>query len=442
MVLNVGRYGAALRHPGYRLLFFSLLPGTLGMMMAVVAFGFVAYAISGSATTLALVNLGWGIPMFLLSPLAGEVADRFPRRNVLLATQGVVGLSAVLAAVLIATGVIQVWQLMLVTLLQGMAFAFNIPARQALIAELVPPADLANAVGLYNAGINFNRVAGPAVAGALLTVPAIGAAGVFSLMALLYGVVMIALFRLPPVAVVQRADRAAESRLTRLSSGMRYVSAHPALRRLMLLAFLPLLFGMPYQALMPAVAAEVFRVDAAGLGLLLTANGLGALAGSIVIAGVDGAPGTMARVQLIAGAVFGVGLVVFGLTPIYGVALALLALVGGASAAYTSINNTLLMSHTPPEYHGRVMGVYMMTFASMPFSSLPAARLAEAIGLPTTLVLSGVLVVLAVIIGGSNAWKPQTRPATRSAASSPSSTPPSSRTGGSTSAASGASSTT
>ena len=441
MVLNVGRYGAALRHPGYRLLFFSLLPGTMGMMMAVVAFGFVAYAISGSATTLALVNLGWGIPMFLLSALAGEAADRFPRRNVLLVTQAVVGLSAVLAAVLIGTGLIQVWHLIAVTLIQGTAFAFNIPARQALIAELVPPADLANAVALYNAGVNFNRVAGPAIAGVLLTIPALGATGVFGLMAALYAVVIVALLRLPTSVVTLDPARAAESRFTRLSAGMRYVSAHPELKRLMLLAFLPLLFGMPYQALMPAVAAEVFHVDAAGLGLLLTANGLGALAGSIVIAGVDGGTGTMARVQLVAGVVFGAGLLALGFTPIFGLALPLLALIGGASAAYTSINNTLLMSHTPPEYHGRVMGVYMMTFAAMPLSSLPAARVAEAIGLPFTLILSGALVAVAVIIGGSNTWKPRSQQP-RSGASSPSSTPPSTRTAGSTSAASGASSTT
>jgi MFS family permease len=440
-MLNVGRYGAALRHPGYRLLFFSLLPGTMGMMMAVVAFGFVAYAISGSATTLALVNLGWGIPMFLLSPFAGEVADRFPRRNVLLATQAVVGLSAVLAAVLIGTGLIQVWQLLAVTLIQGTAFAFNIPARQALIAEQVPPADLANAVALYNAGVNFNRVAGPAIAGVLLTIPALGATGVFALMAILYVVVLVALLRLPSTKVTLDPARAAGSRFTRLSAGMRYVSAHPALRRLMLLAFLPLLFGMPYQALMPAIAAEVFHVDAAGLGALLTANGLGALGGSIFIAGVNSAPGAMARVQLVAGIVFGIGLLALGVTPIFGVALPLLALIGGASAAYTSINNTLLMSHTPPEYHGRVMGVYMMTFAAMPFSSLPSARLAEVIGLPSTLILSGALVVIAVIIGGSNVWKTQ-RQEPKSAASSPSSTPPSSRTAGSTSAASGASSIT
>jgi MFS family permease len=438
LVVHLNRYGAALRHPGYRLLFFSLLPGTLGMMMAAVAFGYVAYSLSGSATTLALVNLGWGIPMFLLSAFAGEVADRYPRRNVLLATQGVVGLSALLAAVLIATGVIQVWQLMVVTLIQGTAFAFNIPARQALIAELVPPEDLANAVAMYNAGINFNRVAGPAAAGALLTIPALGATGVFSIMAALYCVVLAMLVRLPATSLARRIQPAGETRLTRLTAGVRYVAASPPLRQLMLLAFLPLLLGMPYQALMPAVAAEVFHVEAAGLGVLLTASGLGALAGSIVVAGIHGGPVTMARVQLITGLIFGIGLVVFGLNSSFGVALPILAIVGGASAAYTSINNTLLMSYTPPEYHGRVMGVYMMTFAAMPLSSLPAARVADALGLPITLILSGTLAALAVLIGGTSIWKK--RP--RYAASFPSFTRPSSRTVASTSAASGASSIT
>jgi len=198
------------------------------------------------------------------------VADRYHQRNVLLTTQAVVGLTAVLAAFLIATGVVQVWQLMAVTLIEGCAFAFNVPARQALIAELVPPEDLANAVALYNAGLNFCRVAGPAIAGALLSLPLIGAAGVFALMAALY--------------------------------------------------------------------------------------------------------------------------------------LLVLAITGAASAAYASLNNTLLMSSAPPEYHGRVMGVYMMTFAAMPLSSLPASRLAEAIGLPGTLLLCGVLSTASVILGTWGSW--------------------------------------
>jgi MFS family permease len=429
--------GAALRIPSFRLLWLSLLPGTLGMMMAVVAFGYLAYELSGSTTTLALVNAGWGLPMFVLSPLAGLAADRFPRRNVLLMTQGIVGVTAVAAAILVITGTIQVWHLILVTVTQGAAFAFNIPARQALIAELVGPEDLANALALYNAGVNFNRVAGPAIGGALLTVPALGAGGVFVVMAGLYLFVLMLLQRLPattargtlrptapatdegearaqatgenksggegPAQTAGRRRERAASRvrsLAQLADGLRYVAARPALRSLMLLAFLPLLFGMPYQALMPAVAAQIYQVDAAGLGALSAANGLGALAGSIVLAAVIGQGRRLSQVQFVSGLAFGGSLLAFALCSAFVPALGLVALVGAASAAYTSVNNTLLMGQTPPEYHGRVMGVYMMTFAAMPLSSVPAAWVADQIGLSATLAASGILTALAVVVVG------------------------------------------
>jgi MFS family permease len=412
------RWGSALRYPGFRLLWLSLMPGTLGMMMGVVAFGFVAYQLTGSATTLAVVNAGWGLPMVVCSPVAGVVADRFSRRHVLLVTQGVVGLSAVAACLLIVSGTVQVWQLLLVTLVQGVAFAFNMPARQALVAELVPREELANALAIQNAGLNFNRVAGPAIGGALLTLPAVGPAGVFAVMAVLYIVVLLALWRLPPAGRPGRvglpagpagseagrpaAVRARPSVVGQLGAGLTYVFGRPDLRRLLLLAFLPLLFGMPYQALMPAIAAQVFEVDAAGLGALLTANGLGALGGSIAVAGMVGAgvAARLARLQYLSGILFGSALAGFGLTQAFIPALALVAVVGGAAAAYTALNNTLLMGQTPAEYHGRVMGVYMMTFAAMPLSSLPAAWMAERIGLSPTLTLCGLVSAAVVALLG------------------------------------------
>ena len=396
--------GPALRFPAFRLLWLSLLPGTLGMMMSMVAFGYVAYSLSGSTTTLAAVNAGWGIPMFALSPVAGVVADRFARRNVLLLTQGVVGLTAVAVAALLLTGTIQVWHLFAVTVVQGMAFAFNIPARQALIAELVGQEELANAVALYNAGLNFNRVAGPAIGGALLTMPQVGPGGVFALMALMYLVVLLILQRLPATSVAH-ADHerhVRRSSLGQLTVGLRYVAGDPNLRRLMVLAFLPLLFGMPYQSLMPAIAAQVFGVGAAGLGALLTANGLGALAGSLLLAGLGGRS-PLSRLQHVAGLIFGGALVAFALSPAFALALPLVAVVGGASAAYTAVNNTLLMSASPPAYHGRVMGVYMMTFAAMPLSSLPAAWIADHIGLAPTLAACGALAALVVAALGRGA---------------------------------------
>jgi MFS family permease len=371
------------------------------MMMSVVAFGYVAYQLSGSTTALAVVNAGWGVPMFLLSPIAGVVADRYARRNVLLVTQALVGLTAVAAAVLIATGMIQVWHLFVITLVQGSAFAFNIPARQALIAELVEPAHLASALALYNAGQNFNRVAGPAIGGALLTVESLGAGGVFATTAALFLVVLLILPRLPATAVGPPGGRPRRSSSVfgQFGVGLQYVAERPVLRRLMLLAFLPLLFGMPYQSLMPALAARVFRVDAAGLGALLTANGLGALAGSLLLAALS-ARGRLSRLQFIAGLAFGIGLVAFAVSGAFVPAVALVAVVGASSAAYTAVNNTLLMGHTPPEYHGRVMGVYMMTFAAMPLSTLPAAWVADRLGLTPTLAICGAVAALVVAVLG------------------------------------------
>ena len=413
-----------LRHPAFRLLWLSLLPGTLGMMMAVVAFGYVAYQLSGSTTALAAVNVGWGVPMALLSPIAGVVADRFSRRTVLLVTQALVGLTAVAACLLVTSGSVQVWQLMAVTFAQGTAFAFNMPARQALIAELVGPDDLPNALAISNAGLNFNRVAGPAIAGVLLTLPAVGPGGVFALMAALYVVVVLALWRLPdsgwhgaPAPVTEGAEaalarvsgrprtRARPGVLDQLGAGLSYIFGRADLRRLLLLAFLPLLFGMPYQALMPAVAAEVFQVEAAGLGALLTANGLGALAGSLVVAGMmgTGVAARLFRLQYVSGLLFGVALMGFALVGAFVPALALVAVVGGASAAYSAVNSSLLMGQTPAEYHGRVMGVYMMTFAAMPLSSLPAAWVAEQVGLPATLAVCGALSALVVALLGRRA---------------------------------------
>ena len=404
----IDQWGAALRQPHFRILFFSLLPGTLGMMMASLAFGYLAYRLSGSATTLAIVNAGWGLPMVLVSPFAGVAADRLNRRTIIVTTQSVIGLTAVAAALLVATGVIQVWHLFVVAVVQGISFSFNMPARQALIAEVAGRENLANALALQNAGLSFNRVAGPAIGGALLSLPAIGATGVFATMASLYALVLLLLRRLPK-SVGQAPGASRSSGMddglavrtrgpAQFVDGFRYVISRPPLRRLLLLAFLPLLFGMPYQALMPAVAATVFRVDAAGLGALLTANGVGALVGSLALARL-GNPARLATLQFVTGVLFGGALVAFALAGAFLPALACIAIVGGAAAVYSAVNNTLLMSETPPEFHGRVMGVYFMTFAAMPLSSLPAAWAAERLGLPTTLVLSGVLSSAVVALG-------------------------------------------
>ena len=402
---RLARLAPALGNTEYRYLFFSLLPGTLGMMMAMVAFGYVAYQRTGSAGMLALTTAGHGISMALLSPLAGTVADRMPRLTILRATQLLLGLTAVVVSILLWTDTLETWHLVAISIVQGMAFAFNMPSRQAYIAELVPPADLPNAIAMNNAGLNFNRVLGPAVAGVLLSWPGVGPLGVFVLMAALYGVVIVALIWMPEPPIVVPRGRARGGVL----DGLRYVMGNPTLRRLMFMAALPTLFGMPYQTLMPATADRVFGVDAAGLGALLTANGVGALVGSIVIAGLTrhgGVPGSGAgrlrRVQLVAGTLLGVAVTTFGLVGHFLPALAIVAVAGGASATYMAVNTTLLIQRADRAFHGRVMSVYMMAFAALPLGSVPAAWIADQVGLPVTIAVSGVACAASVLLLGRN----------------------------------------
>lgn len=384
----------ALEVPAYRNLWFGMLPGTLAMQMGMVTSGYVAYDISGSATAVGLVSTGWGVPMLLFGLVGGVVADRFPKRTILLATQSLIGVAATISAVLVLAGVIEIWQLILIAALQGMGFAFNMPARQAFIAQLVGRERLMNAVALNNAGMNFSRVVGPSVAGALISISVIGAGGVFLLMAGMYAFVVVSLLRIP-----QRGAPIGEKRppaLKSLADGLHYVRGNSVVFTLLLLAFVPVILGMPYQSLMPVFAKDVFDVGPGGLGVLMTANGIGALIGSLTIASLI----TFRRrglLQLGLGMLFGASLALFAFSSGFQMALVMLLFVGFASAGYQSLNSSLVMDHADPAYHGRVMSVYMLTFSAMPLAVVPAGLLADAYGAPATIGLAGIL--LFAVIG-------------------------------------------
>src|SRR6266852_27521 len=197
--LVVLRVYPALGNSAYRLLWMGMLPATLAVMMNQVASPYTAFRLSDSAAILGVVSLAQGLPMLLLGLVGGVAADRLPRRLVLIGSQATLGLAAAALAVLGITGNLQVWHAVASSFVQGAAFAFNMPARQAYIAELVARPQLANAAALNNAGQNFCRVAGPALAGMLMAIPAIGIGGAFLAMAGMYVLALAALFRLPGV---------------------------------------------------------------------------------------------------------------------------------------------------------------------------------------------------------------------------------------------------
>jgi MFS family permease len=381
----------------YRLLWLGMLPGTLAWQMSVVATGYAALTVSGSAATLGLVSGAVGLPMLLLSLVGGVVADRLPRRIVLLMTQATLCVAAAVLTVLMAAGWLQVWHLIALGLVQGMAFSFNMPARQAYIAELVGQPLLRSAVALNNAGVNFCRIAGPALGGALLALPFVGIGGVFATMTLMYLVVIGTLLALPQsTAAAPAPPGAGTSGRDQLLEGLRYLRGSPALLALLGMAFITIFFGMPYQQLMPVFSERVFLVGAAGLGVLMAASGVGSLAGSLAVAGLAGAR-QPALLQLGLGIGFGLALVAFALAPVYPLAVALLVVVGFTSSAYTTLNSTLIMSNTEPRLYGRVMSVYLLTFAVMPLAAVPMGWLAEQVGGRATVAGSGTLVALAVL---------------------------------------------
>jgi MFS family permease len=368
-----------------------MLPGTLAWQMSVVATGYAALTISGSATTLGLVSGAVGLPMLMLSLVGGVVADRLPRRTVLLISQGILCVSAAILAVLMAAGLLQVWHLIALGVAQGTAFSFNMPARQAYIAELVGPAVLRSAVALNNAGVNFCRIAGPALGGVLLAIPAVGIGGVFAVMTAMYLAVIATLVTLPK-AGAGAAQPPRGSGWEQLVEGLAYLRASPVLLALLGLALVTVCFGMPYQQLMPVFSEHVFMVGAAGLGVLMAASGVGSLAGSLSIAALAGVR-QPALLQLALGIGFGLALVGFALAPIYPAAVVMLVVVGFMSSAYTTINSTLIMSNTEPRLYGRVMSVYLLTFAAMPLAAVPMAWLADQVGGPATIAAAGLVVV-------------------------------------------------
>jgi len=404
----------ALGNANFRLLWLGMMPATLAVMMNQVASPYAAFTLSNSATMLGIVSLAQGLPMLLLSLIGGVVADRLPRRLVLIVSQVTLGLAAATLAALGVSGTLQVWHVVLASFVQGAAFAFNMPARQAYIAELVARPQLANAAALNNAGQNFCRVAGPALAGMLMAVPRIGIGGAFASMVGLYAIALASLFRLPGTPRQKATGSGIGGGSTaHLVEGVRYVRSHPAIAALIAMNLVVVVFGQPYLTLMPVVAERVFNGGAEGLGWLMAASGAGALTGSIVVASLPRLrrPST---VQVGLAIALGLALVGFSMTRSFPVALALLVVVGFLFSSFSALNNTLLMANTEPRLTGRVMSIYLLTWGALPLGSLPLAWIADHAGAPIALALSGGLVAtlafsLAVLLpaGRRVGWGPR-----------------------------------
>jgi MFS family permease len=384
----------ALRHRNYRFYFSGQLISLIGTWMQSVAQSWLAYRLTGSAAVLGTVGFASQIPTLLFSPAGGVVADRFPRRTVLLATQTASMVLAFALAALTLSGEITVaWILVLATLV-GVVNGFDMPTRQAFVIEMVGREDMVNAIALNSSVFNGARVVGPAIAGIL--VAKIGEGWCFLANAVSYSAVLagLAAMRLP--AWTRRPHLA--SPLASVVEGFRYVARHRPIRALLLLLGLVSLTGMPYAVLMPVFAREILGGDSRELGILMGATGVGAVAGALVLAARKSITGLGSKV-MVSAVGFGLAIAAFAWSRSLWLSVALLVPAGFFLMSEMASSNTLIQALTPDAMRGRVMAVYAMMFMGMaPPGALLAGTIATRIGAPATVAAGGALCIAGALV--------------------------------------------
>ena len=395
-VIPEGGMLRALRSRNYRLFFAGQLISLIGTWMQTVAQSWLVYSLTGSTALLGLVGFCNQIPVFLLAPLGGTVADRFPKRTILLCTQAVSMLLASVLAALTLSSRVQVEHVFVLASLLGVCNAFDIPTRQAFVVEMVGKPDLMNAIALNSSMFNGARLLGPALAGVL--VASIGEGWCFLLNALSYIAVLtgLLLMRIPAMTVTRKHG----SPIADILEGFRFVATTRPIRSLLLLLGGMSLLGMPYTVLMPVFAAKILHGNAYELGWLMSSAGLGALIGALMLARRSRLKG-LGNWVFRAALGFSLGLIAFSFSRSLPLSMALLVVVGLCTMLQMASCNTLIQSLCPDLLRGRVMAVYAMMLMGMaPIGAVLAGFLAGHIGAPATVAIGGVASLITALLFG------------------------------------------
>jgi MFS family permease len=387
---------AALRHRNFRLWFWGQMVSLFGTWMQIAAQGYLIFQLTGSPAYLGYVGFSSGAAVWLFMLYGGVIADRVPRRSLLLATQSYMTVLALVLAALTFFRVVQPWHILVLAFLLGLGNALDAPARQAFVLEMVEREDLTNAIALNSTMFNTGMVVGPAAGG--LIYAAVGPGWCFSINAVTFLAVIaaLALMRLPPRAPRPAARTAQRNPFPELGEGLRYTFGHPFLRTFLLLAAGIGLFGISFATLFPAWAVRVLGGDATTNGLLQSARGLGGLAGALGIASLGQ---FRFRGKLVTAGSFLFPLALFGFAFMRRLPPALLfsAVAGAASLITLNLTNALLQTTADDLFRGRVMSLYSLCiFGLNPIGALLAGTAAQAFGEPAVLIVgAGSLLAIA-----------------------------------------------
>jgi MFS family permease len=386
----------SLQHRNFQLYFAGQLISVAGTWMQVVAQAWLVYELSHSELMLGIVGFAAAIPSLLISPWGGVVVDRVNKRNLLVVTQGSAMMLAFILAALTFAGVVQVWEIIVLAALLGLVNAFDGPARQAFVVEMVDREDLPNAIAINSMMFNGARVVGPALGGLLLAT--VGTAWCFFIngISFLAVIVCLLLMRLTP----RTRELKIGSPWTDLKHGLRYVLLHREIFALLMLALIFSVFGISYNTILPAFVDQVLHADATGYGVVNAFIGLGAVAGAFIMARF-GEHGQRGRWLIWVDLAFPFILLAFAYTPNFILALLLAFGLGVGFMLTFTIINTLLQTNVDDRMRGRVMGLYTLTFFGFaPFGNLAIGVLANQWNMSFTILLSAAcsLILSAIVI--------------------------------------------
>lgn len=389
---------SSLSNREFRILWFGMLFLMGAMQMQMIARGYLTYELTGSPALLGVVSAGFALPMLLLSLFGGAFADRLERKRIIQLGQVGAALIALFVGVSVSTDTVTWYHLLAASMLQGAVFSFLMPARQAIIPQLVGQERLGNAMALNAMGMSATTLVAPAVAGVLYGniygyVP-IGPDGVYYIITAMCVMATLLTGRLPKLT---GGGTGRSGVLSDIRAGLSYIRRSPLVMALLVIGLTSTVLAMPFRFLMPIFIVDIYGLGPESMGLMVSIMGLGSLGGSLFIAAL----GNWRRGRLLIMSAFmsGIALMLVAVLPFYQVALGLMVLLGLGDAGRRTLNQSLIMEVSEDQYRGRVMSVFMTNFALIPLGVLPAGIAAEFLGGQLTVgILAGLLIATTAII--------------------------------------------
>lgn len=380
----------ALRSPMFTRFWLTICLSLTGVWVRITAMGYLVYEITDDELKLGLISFAQAAPVLITGPIAGSLLDRLDKRKILISVQAVIIGAMLVVTWLVATDRVEFWHLVIIAVIVGGAAGFDWPSRLSLVPALVPRAQLQSAVALNAAAFNGSRIVGPSIAGWLIG--GFGLAACFGFTALALVPFIAVLLTLGGAAAAKAPVANSGSAFANLIEGYRYIWRTPRIRGLLSVDIVPLALGTTYFTMAPAIARDVLGLDSRGLGLLLAANGVGALTGTIAVAMLSGVR-HRGRIVIAGVGVFAVLLIAFALSSNAQLSFVLILLLGLSTSIYATFNDTLVQLATDSAYRGRVLSVYTMLWGLTPIGGLEVGLLSSRIGVQNALAINGVVIL-------------------------------------------------